>query len=110
MTRVAKVYWQDEFAGVLEESEQGYSFTYDPVYLVRPDARAVSLSLPLQELPFRDKRLFPFFDGLIPEGWLLDIAARNWKLDARDRMGLLLACCRECIGAVSVRRPEDVLA
>ena len=46
--------------------------------------------------------LFPFFDGLIPEGWLLDIAEKNWKLNPRDRMGLLLACCKDCIGAVSV--------
>ena len=46
--------------------------------------------------------LFPFFDGLIPEGWLLDIAEKNWKLNPRDRMGLLLACCKDCIGAVSI--------
>jgi len=39
---------------------------------------------------------------LIPEGWLLAVAERNWKLDPRDRMGLLLNCCRDCIGAVSV--------
>ncbi|NBV98183.1 MAG: hypothetical protein EBR67_01570 [Proteobacteria bacterium] len=46
--------------------------------------------------------LFPFFDGLIPEGWLLNIAERNWKLNPRDRMGLLMACCLDCIGAVSI--------
>jgi serine/threonine-protein kinase HipA len=46
--------------------------------------------------------LFPFFDGLIPEGWLLDIAEKNWKLNPRDRMGLLLVCCKDCIGTVSV--------
>jgi serine/threonine-protein kinase HipA len=46
--------------------------------------------------------MFPFFDGLIPEGWLLDIAQKNWKLNPRDRMGLLMACCKDCIGAVSV--------
>jgi serine/threonine-protein kinase HipA len=54
--------------------------------------------------------MFPFFDGLIPEGWLLDIAEKNWKIDSRDRMGLLLACCKDCIGAVSVldiTRKED---
>jgi serine/threonine-protein kinase HipA len=62
----------------------------------------VSLSLPLREEPYEDKRLFPFFDGLIPEGWLLDIAESTWKLNPRDRMGLLLACCRDCIGAVGV--------
>jgi serine/threonine-protein kinase HipA len=44
----------------------------------------------------------PFFDGLISEGWLLDIAIENWKLNPRDRMGLLLTICRDCIGAVHV--------
>jgi serine/threonine-protein kinase HipA len=67
----------------------------------------VSLSLPLQEQPFVDKRLFPFFDGLIPEGWLLEIAENTWKIDPRDRMGLLLACCRDCIGAAGVRPMEE---
>ena len=62
----------------------------------------ISLTLPLQEKPFTSKILFPFFDGLIPEGWLLDIAQNNWKLNPRDRMGLLIACCKDCIGAVSV--------
>jgi serine/threonine-protein kinase HipA len=46
--------------------------------------------------------MFSFFDGLIPEGWLLRIAEKNWKLNERDRMGLLLACCKDCIGAVSI--------
>lgn len=48
-----------------------------------------------------------FFDGLIPEGWLLEIAERTWKLDPRDRMGLLLSCCRDCIGAVGVVPLEE---
>ena len=62
----------------------------------------VSLTLPLRDKPYLSKTMFPFFDGLIPEGWLLDIAEKNWKLNPRDRMGLLLACCRDCIGAVNV--------
>ncbi len=52
--------------------------------------------------PYRDNRLFPFFEGLIPEGWLLAIASKSWKINQNDRMGLLLACCNNCIGAVSV--------
>ena len=58
--------------------------------------------MPLREESFQSNTLHPFFDGLIPEGWLLDIAQKNWKIDARDRMALLLACCRDCIGAVSI--------
>jgi serine/threonine-protein kinase HipA len=56
----------------------------------------------LRPAPYVERVLFPFFDGLIPEGWLLEVAEKNWKLNARDRMGLLLACCRDCIGAVSI--------
>jgi len=105
--RRAEVRMQDRPAGVLEELEDRYRFTYRPDYLQAPGARPVSLSLPLQSEPFEDKRLFPFFDGLIPEGWLLEIAERTWKLDPRDRMGLLLTCCRDCIGAVGVVPLEE---
>jgi serine/threonine-protein kinase HipA len=36
----------------------------------------------------------------------VNIAEKNWKLNPRDRMGLLLACCKDCIGVVSV---EEVI-
>ena len=89
-------------AGLLREDENGYSFKYDKEFLASESAEAISLTLPLREKPFHDKVLFPFFDGLIPEGWLLDIAEKNWKIDSRDRMSLLLTCCKDCIGAVGV--------
>ena len=69
-------------------------------------AEAVSLTLPLTDKPYHDTVLFPFFDGLIPEGWLLNIAENSWKINRRDRMSLLLACCKDCIGAVSVVEDE----
>jgi serine/threonine-protein kinase HipA len=100
--RSAEIYMHARLAGVLKEKDYGYVFSYAPDYLKYPDARAISLSLPLQSELFEDKRLFPFFDGLIPEGWLLELAEQTWKLSPRDRMGLLLACCRDCIGAVRV--------
>jgi serine/threonine-protein kinase HipA len=65
-------------------------------------AEAVSLTLPLSQEPYHSSVLFPFFDGLIPEGWLLGIAEKSWKINQRDRMSLLMACCKDCIGAVSV--------
>ncbi len=89
-------------AGILRETESGYVFAYGDAYLRDADARAVSVRLPLRPEPFVCATLHPFFDGLIPEGWMLDIAVRNWKLDRRDRMGLLMNCCRNCIGAVSI--------
>jgi len=100
--RKAEIEFQDRTAGWLTQDENGYHFEYDAAYLNSLGPEAVSLTLPLKEVKFSSKVLFPFFDGLIPEGWLLDLAERNWKLDPRDRMGLLLACCKDCIGAVSI--------
>jgi serine/threonine-protein kinase HipA len=100
--RKAEIHLYDLKAGVLWEDENGYHFAYDSHYLKESQAKAVSLTLPLRETIFSSNILFPFFDGLIPEGWLLDIAEKNWKLNPRDRMGLLMACCKDCIGAVSV--------
>lgn len=103
----AKVFLKDMFAGILTEDDMGYEFRYEPDYLKSENALPVSLTLPLTEKPYRDKILFPFFDGLIPEGWLLDIAEQNWKISARDRFSLLLACCKDCIGNISIQRITD---
>ena len=98
---------QDKLAGYLSEVENGYQFVYDKDYLKMPGAEAVSLTLPLSDKPYLSSVMFPFFDGLIPEGWLLEVAEKNWKLNQRDRMGLLLVCCRDCIGAVSIVESQN---
>ena len=98
----AKVFFREDFAGILTEDEHGYTFVYNVDYLNKENSKAVSLTLPLSEKPYNSQVLFPFFDGLIPEGWLLDIAEQSWKINLRDRMSLLLACCKDCIGAVSI--------
>lgn len=100
--RKAKVLMNDEVAGYLSETEDGYNFSYNDNYLNSKNAQAISLALPLTAQPHYSKTMIPFFDGLIPEGWLLEVAEKNWKLHTRDRMGLLLACCKDCIGAVSI--------
>jgi serine/threonine-protein kinase HipA len=100
--RKGRVFFADQFAGIIEESEEGYQFTYDQKYLEDKNAQAVSITLPLKQEVYTSNTLFAFFDGLIPEGWLLKLAEKNWKLDQRDRMGLLLNCCKDCIGAVSI--------
>ena len=98
----AMVLVNSTLAGILTEDDMGYEFRYDSAVLKSDKAEAVSITLPLREKPYRDKVLFPFFDGLIPEGWLLDIAEQSWKISARDRFSLLLACCKDCIGNISV--------
>ena len=100
--RKARILMHDKVAGYLVEDENGYTFSYDAAYLKSGKPEPISLTLPISDNPLVSKTMLPFFDGLIPEGWLLGIAEKNWKLKESDRMGLLLACCKDCIGAVSV--------
>jgi serine/threonine-protein kinase HipA len=107
--RQGDVFYKGVFAGRIYETEAGtYKFQYGQDYLGRKSSQAVSLTLPLQTKAHESTMMFPFFDGLIPEGWLLDLAVRNWKLDPKDRMGLLLEVCGDCIGAVHVKPSNDV--
>ena len=104
--RTADVYVYNNFAGKLSETDEGYSVSYDKTYIARADNHPVSLTLPIREEPYKSKTLFSFFDGLIPEGWLLDIVSRNWKIDTKDRFALLLVACKDPIGNVSIREEK----
>jgi len=107
MLRQGKVYIKDTEAGIVWESEEGYGFEYNENYIKNPLEGPVSQTLPVRKEPYVSTTMIPFFDGLIPEGWFLNIAAKNWKLNIRDRMGLLLTMCRDCIGAVSIRKIDE---
>ena len=101
--RQGNVYYKDILAGKITETTEGdYVFTYDATYVTQYPKQFITFSMPVKTEAYTSDRLFPFFEGLIPEGWLLEIATKNWKIKANDRMGLLLACCQNCIGAVSV--------
>lgn len=105
--RTAYVYVREIFAGILKETDYGYSFVYDDDYLKGANPTAVSLTLPLQAEEYTSKTLFAFFDGLIPEGWLLNIVSHNWKIDRKDRFGLLLVACKDPIGNVQIRGEKE---
>ena len=105
--RTAYVYVRDTFAGTLKETDYGYSFVYDSEYLESENASAVSLTMPLSGEEYKSKTLFAFFDGLIPEGWLLNVVSHNWKIDRKDRFGLLLVACKDPIGNVSIKGVKE---
>lgn len=106
--RSGKVFYQEHFAGTIIETDEGeYTFQYEPDFVKDHPNDFITFTMPVSNIIYKDKRLFPFFEGLIPEGWLLDIASQSWKINRNDRMGLLLACCQNCIGAVSVE-PNNI--
>ena len=81
----AGIYVNDIYCGTLTEDEEGFHFVYDEAYLVRQDAKPVSPTMPLTPQQYDKEMMFPVFDGLIPEGWLLDIASSSWTFSAIGR-------------------------
>ena len=105
-TRKGKVKLSGQTVGVIEETDGDVTFAYSLEWLRRPGAIPASLTLPLREQSYVSKGLHPFFENLLPEGWLLDVASRKLKISKDDAFGLFLATCSDCIGAVEIE-PED---
>jgi serine/threonine-protein kinase HipA len=91
--------------GELVETDSGSRFTYDESWLSRSGAVPISLTLPLRAEPYDWPGLHPFFENLLPEGWLLGIATSKLKIAPDDAFGLLLATCADCVGAVEIAPP-----
>lgn len=76
--RKANILYGDILAGILLETDEGeYLFQYDQKYIEEYPTQFITFTMPIRQEVYRDNRLFPFFEGLIPEGWLLDIASKN---------------------------------
>lgn len=102
MKRIAKVNISGELVGFLEEIDGRTSFTYTSEWLARRDAQPVSLTLPLRVEPYTHQGLLPFFENLLPEGWLFDIASKKLKVSKDDPFGMLVGTCGDCVGAVEI--------
>ncbi|SRR5713101_9356466 len=102
--RRAKILVNGVQAGLLEERERGteYIFRYLDAYQGDP----VSLTMPVEQREIRFNRFPPFFDGVLPEGVMLDGLLRQRKIDKDDLFGQLVAVGRDLVGAVTV---EEIL-
>jgi serine/threonine-protein kinase HipA len=98
----AKVFVRDNLAGILtKKSDQEYIFSYD-VDWIEGKKGDISFSLPCSQTPYTSRILFPFFDNLIPEGWLLAYVEQIQRIDTNNRFALLLATGHHTIGAISI--------
>lgn len=90
-------------AGILEELEnEKYKFTYDIDYRGAP----VSLTMPLANKIYVFDRFPPFFEGLLPEGTMLEALLRKYKLDKNDYFGQLIKVGHDVVGAVTIEGIE----
>ena len=103
MNRKGTVYCGGVPVGRIEETQDGYRFTYDAAYLASPDARAISLTLPKRPEPYLSATLFSFFFGMLAEGILKETQCRKLKLDENDHFGRLLKTTQtDTVGAITV--------
>ena len=108
MIRVARVFLDGAPVGRLEErADRSTSFIYDQAWLQHAGALPVSPTMPLRSEPYEHRHLLPFFANLLPEGWLLELSVTKLKVSRDDLFGLLLATCRDCVGAVEIRPLEE---
>ncbi len=102
--KIGYVYYDKMFAGkIIQDDNNEFIFEYDDNYYNDEYTKSISLTLPKKNKRYTSNILFPFFDGLIPEGYLLEVALKKFNISANDRMSLLLKTCKNPIGIVSVR-------
>lgn len=104
--RVGKVKLAGKPVGTIEEIDGTTTFAYSPDWLQRQDAVPISLTMPLRSEPYVSKGLHPFFENLLPEGWLLEVSSKKLKISKDDAFGLLLSTCGDCIGAVEIESQD----
>lgn len=101
--KVGYVYYNNVFAGTITQNDDGaFVFSYNDLYFENENTKPISLTLPKSQKVYKSNILFPFFDGLIPEGYLLEIALKKYNVSNNDRMSLLLKTCRNPIGIVRI--------
>jgi serine/threonine-protein kinase HipA len=100
--RKAKVFVDRIYAGELEEISKGkkYRFTYQEGY----DGDFVSLTMPLKQRVYAFDHFPPFFEGLLPEGPMLEALLKKRKIDANDYFEQLMWVGGEVVGNVTIER------
>ena len=102
--RKANVFVDAIRAGELHEivRKTHYRFIYDEDYR----GASVSLEMPLSKQVYDYDRFPPFFEGLLPEGVMLEGLLRNAKIDRDDYFSQLVAVGQDMVGNVTVEVNE----
>ncbi len=96
------------FAGIIEGNDSSDAvFSYADEYLENPEARPISISLPLQEEAFSPVATRNYFEGLLPEGFLKMTVAQRMRTDESDYLSILSGLGRECLGAITIYDEKD---
>lgn len=100
MDRLGYVYYDALFVGILRESESGFNFTYDSIYLEK--GIPIGFNFPFSNISYYSSSLFPIFENLVSEGWMLKLQSSVQHIDESDKFGILLHNGKDLIGAITV--------
>jgi serine/threonine-protein kinase HipA len=85
------------------EKNQRYEFAYLESYYGSP----ISLTMPLTQRVYYFDQFPPFFDGFLPEGFMLDALLQKAKIDKDDHFEQLLRVGEELVGDITVERDNE---
>jgi serine/threonine-protein kinase HipA len=102
MDRVAYVFFNGVLAGTLAEASTGFTFTYDSDYLLT--GTPIGFNFPFSQFKYFSATLFPFFENLISEGWLLDLQSKLQHIDKNDKFGILLNNGKDLAGSITIQK------
>ena len=102
MAHELAVWLFDRRIGELALHNGRLQFRYSSEWLAAANASPLSRSLPLQSDAFDDHQARPFFAGLLPEGHVRRLLARQLQVSGQNDFALLDHLGGECAGAVSL--------
>ncbi len=102
--RKAKILVHNIDAGMLIEGDSGsFQFIYNDNY----EGEAVSLTMPLSNKVYSFNKFPSFFEGLLPEGIMLEGLLKIGKIDKNDYFSQLIATGNDLVGSVTVKELKD---
>lgn len=101
----AKIFVNGTPAGELHELVKGkiYEFIYDKNY----SGPSVSLEMPIHQQIYRFDRFPPFFEGLLPEGSMLEGLLKYSKINSDDLMTQLITVGQDLVGNITVEEIDE---
>ncbi len=99
MKRAAVLINGKKVAELIEHDRRSYELSYDVDYKGLP----ISLTLPVKQKKFIFNQFPVYFDGVLPEGMMLDSLLRTKKIDKDDYFSQLLAVGMDLVGHVTVQ-------
>ncbi len=101
----AKILIHNQLAGYLSKTddEQNFLFSYIDNYKGEP----ISLTMPADKKEYKFSQFPPFFDGLLPEGIMLEGLLRQKKIDKNDYFSQLIAVGSDLVGAITIEEDDD---